>query len=95
MRKVPAKSRAALAAALAIAVHVALLLFLVFGVSWQNRHPEPMTVDLVPPLAATKPEPPPKVVEPQPKPEPAPPKHEEPPKVKELNDLMLKLTTKK
>ena len=59
MRKVPAKSRAALAAALAIAVHVALLLFLVFGVSWQNRHPEPMTVDLVPPLAATKPEPPP------------------------------------
>jgi len=87
MRNVPRKSRAALAGMLAIAVHVALLLFLVFGVSWQNRHPEPMSVDLVPPLAATKVEPPPKAVEPPPKaepPKPEPPKPEpvkpEPPK---------------
>jgi colicin import membrane protein len=58
-----------IAALLAIAVHVAFVLFLVFSVSWQNPKPEPVTAEL---YAA-----PPEKVEP-PKPPPEPPKPEPP-----------------
>ncbi|MGQ0508994.1 MAG: energy transducer TonB [Betaproteobacteria bacterium] len=60
-----------LSLALAVAVHVLLALVLVFGVRWQNRPPESVTVELwEAPQAA-----PPPVVEPKPAPkvEPAPP----------------------
>ncbi len=70
-----------IAAILAITVHVAFVLFLVFSVTWQNRKPEPVTVDLYAPAAlakveAAKPAPEPPTPEP-PKPEPPKP---EPPK---------------
>lgn len=58
------------AGVLALGVHVAFLLLLVVGVSWQTDHPEPVMVDLwealpvapAPPVAA--PEPPPEPVAP-------------------------------
>lgn len=65
-----------IAAILAVAVHVAFVLFLVFSVTWQNRKPEAVTVDLYAPAAVAKAEAPKAVPEP-PKPEPAQP---EPPK---------------
>ena len=61
--------------ALAAAVHILLALVLVFGVRWQNRPPESISVELwvpPPPVVAERPEPPkpePRV-EPPPKPEP-------------------------
>jgi colicin import membrane protein len=58
------------AAILAIAVHVAFVLFLIFNVNWQNRKPEPVTAELYVPPAAEK-------VEPA-KPQPEPPKPEPP-----------------
>lgn len=61
-----------LSLALAVLVHVALALVLVFGVRWQNRPPESVSVELwEAPLAA----PPPPAVEPKPAPavEPPPP----------------------
>ncbi|MBU1396611.1 MAG: cell envelope integrity protein TolA [Gammaproteobacteria bacterium] len=54
-----------IAGALALGVHVAFVLLLVFGVSWQTRHPAPVMVDLweaLPPVtqsAAAKPSRPP------------------------------------
>src|SRR5258708_35388124 len=68
-----------IAAILAITVHVAFLLFLIFSVNWQNPKPEPVTAELyVPPpekIGPAKPPPEP------PKPEPEPPKPPiEPPK---------------
>lgn len=53
-----------IAGALALGVHAAFVLLLVFGVSWQTRHPAPVMVDLwealpVPPPAAVKPSRPP------------------------------------
>jgi len=61
-----------LSLALAVAVHVVLALVLVFGVRWQNRPPESVTVEL---WEAPQVAPPPPVVEPKPAPkvEPAPP----------------------
>ena len=64
--------------ALAGGMHVALLLLLIFGVSWQRRHSEPAAVvDLWSTMAPAKqetPVPPPKAVkEPKPEPKPAPP----------------------
>ena len=72
---------------LALGVHVLFVLLLVFGVSWQTRHPAPVTVDLwesipQPPAprptvpAPPVPEPPPPVPRPTPevKKEPPPPK---------------------
>lgn len=61
-----------LSLALAVAVHVLLALVLVFGVRWQNRPPESVTVEL---WEAPQVAPPPPVVEPKPVPkvEPAPP----------------------
>ena len=68
-----------IAAILAIAVHVAFVLFLVFSVNWQNRKPEPVTMEVYVPPAVEKVEPQ-KQPEP-PKPEPEPPKPApEPPK---------------
>ena len=65
-----------IAAILAVAVHLAFVLFLIFSVSWQSRTPEPVTAELY----AEKVEPPKLPVE-QPKPEPEPPKPPpEPPK---------------
>src|ERR1700686_968352 len=67
------------AASLAVAVHVGFVLFLIFSVNWQNRKPEPGTVEVyVPPPAAPKgeaPSPPP-----EPRVEPAKPPQVEPPK---------------
>ena len=66
------------ALALAIAVHVGFIAVLVFSLRWQNRKPEPVTVELyappsrmavVEPVATPPPEP---VAAPPPKPEPAP-----------------------
>lgn len=62
-----------IAGALALGVHVAFVLLLVFGVSWQTREPAPVMVDMwesLPPItppAAVKPARPPEP------PEPAPP----------------------
>jgi colicin import membrane protein len=58
------------AAILAIAVHVAFVLFLVFSVSWTSRKPEPVVAELYAPEKIQAPKPPPE----QPKPEPEPPK---------------------
>jgi colicin import membrane protein len=59
------------AAILAIAVHIAFVLFLIFSVNWQNRKPEPVTAELYVPPAAEKIEP----VKPPPEPpRPEPPK---------------------
>jgi colicin import membrane protein len=68
------------AAILAIAVHVAFVLFLVFSVNWQNRKPEPVTAELYAPSATPKAEPakpPPEPPKPEP-PKPEPPKPEPP-----------------
>lgn len=73
-------------AALAAAVHVALIVLLVYGVRWQTRPPEAVEVELVravpaPPAAIVEPPPepaPPPKVEPKPEPKiepkPTPPK---------------------
>ena len=68
-----------IAAILAVAVHLAFVVFLVFSVDWRNREPEPVSVELYAPQpVAPKPAPP--APEP-PKPQPEPPKPEpEPPK---------------
>jgi colicin import membrane protein len=73
-------------AALAAAVHVALIVLLVYGVRWQTRSPEAVEVELVRALSAPapaavappepEPAPPPKIEpkpEPRPEPKPAPP----------------------
>jgi colicin import membrane protein len=66
------------AAVLAIAVHVAFVLFLIFSVDWQNRMPEAVTAELYVPPVTEKVEPPKPVPEP---PRPEPPKPQvEPPK---------------
>lgn len=68
-------------AALAAAVHVALIVLLVYGIRWQTRSPEAVEVELVralpapAPAAVAPPEPepaPPPKVEPEPKVEPKP-----------------------
>lgn len=65
-----------LAGVLALGVHLAFVLLLVFGVSWQTQHPAPVMVDVWqalpepqparPQLAPPKPAPPPKAEEPPP-----------------------------
>lgn len=73
-------------AALAVAVHVALAILLVYGIRWQTRSPEAVEVELVRALPAPapaavappepEPAPPPKIEpkpEPRPEPKPAPP----------------------
>jgi hypothetical protein len=54
MRLIPKQPRSIVAALLAIAVHVALALFLLFGVRWQNKSGEAMLVEVVPPPPVTK-----------------------------------------
>jgi colicin import membrane protein len=69
-----------IAAILAISVHVAFVLFLVFSVNWQNRKPEPVTAELYVSPAAPKAElakPTPEPPKPEP-PKPEPPKPEPP-----------------
>jgi colicin import membrane protein len=67
-----------LSLALAVLVHVLLALVLVFGVRWQNRPPEAVTVELweapqaAPPPPAVEPKPAPKVEPPPPPPAPKP-----------------------
>lgn len=74
---------------LALAMHAVLAAFLFFGVRWQTKPPEIVSVDLVravpptptfepPPPEAVKPEPepPPPKLEPKPEPRPEPPKPE-------------------
>ena len=55
---------------LAVAVHVAFIMLLVFGISWQQRVPEPVVVDLWQDIPPPKPEP---IVRPAPEPPPPPP----------------------
>jgi colicin import membrane protein len=83
------------AAVLALAVHVLFLAFLVFGVSWKTREPDPVVVELwnVPPAA--KPAPvmpaPMQEVKPEPRPEPKPePKVEPKPRPEPKADIRLK-----
>ncbi|HEX4522319.1 MAG TPA: energy transducer TonB [Casimicrobiaceae bacterium] len=65
-----------IAAILAIAVHLAFVVFLIVSVNWQNREAEPVSVELYAPPKEAAPAPPPK-----PEPEPEPPKPApEPPK---------------
>lgn len=78
-------------AILAAAVHLMLLAFLVFGVSWQNRPPESVQVEIW-----TEPSPPPPIVQPPP-PAPEPPKvapAPEPPKIAKP-DIVEKVPEKK
>jgi len=79
------------AAILAIAVHVAFVLFLIFNVNWQNPTPAPVTAELYVPPAAAKIEPAKPPPEP-PKPEPPKPQAEtKPPPVEPLKpDIALK-----
>ncbi len=69
-----------IAAFLAIAIHLAFVLFLVFSVNWQNRKPEPVTAELyAPPPEKIEPaKPAPEPPKPQPEPEPPPPEPEPP-----------------
>lgn len=71
-----------IAAAAAIAVHVAFLLVLLFTVNWQNTKPDAVTAELyAPPAAPAKAEPAAKPAPAPPKPAPEPPKPApEPPK---------------
>ncbi len=91
MNERPAQTREApgrrISIALAIAVHVGLAIFLIYGVHWQSERPEAVAVDLVQSVPATPtaeppsptppptpaPQPPKPVVEPKPEPRPAPP----------------------
>lgn len=83
MRNVPKKPRSLVAALLAVSVHVALALFLIFGVQWQNKYSEPMMVEVVAPMPhAQTPPPLQPVVKPPPEPPPpAPPPPPKPPTV--------------
>jgi colicin import membrane protein len=68
------------AAILAVAVHLAFVVFLIVSVNWQNREPEPVSVELYAPAKEPAPAPPKPQPEP-PKPQPEPPKPPpEPPK---------------
>lgn len=80
-----------LSIALAVGVHLLLAAFLFYGVSWQNKTPEAVEVELVraapPPVAvppAPTPEPPPPVPAPEPQPAPPPPKPDIAVKAKEV-----------
>jgi len=91
------------AAILAVAVHLAFVLVLVFSVSWQSRKPEPITAELYaqkvepvkqPEAPKAEPEPPKPAPEP-PKPPPEPPKPPpEPPKPPEPTKAEIALKEK-
>lgn len=68
-----------LAGAMALGVHLLFLLLLVFGLSWQTQHPEPVMVDVwaslpaaAPPVAERPSRPRPEPVKPAPAPRPEP-----------------------
>jgi colicin import membrane protein len=72
-----------IAAVLAVAIHLAFVVFLVFSVTWQNRKPEAVSVELYAPPSPEKVEPakskPPEPEPPKPEPpKPEPPKPEPP-----------------
>jgi colicin import membrane protein len=71
-----------IAAILAVAVHLAFVVFLIVSVNWQNQEAEPVSVELyAPPREAPQPPQPPKPEPEPPKPAPEPPKPPpEPPK---------------
>lgn len=87
---------------LAVLVHLAFVVLLVFGVSWQNREPPGVEVELwaaLPDNKPAKPVPPPPVPKPEPKPEPVKPKPEPKPEPKpvpkpELNKAEIELKAK-
>lgn len=66
------------AIALAIAVHVAFLALIVFGVRWQSMPTVPVAAELWDKLPPVKHTPPPPTPTPAPKPQPEPPKPPEP-----------------
>ena len=68
IRRTPGKR---IALVLAIGVHLALAIFLIYGVQWQSKSPEAVEVDLIRAVPAPPPPPPP-VAAPAPKPEPKP-----------------------
>ena len=61
------------AAILAVAVHLAFILFLVFSVNWQSRKPELVTAELYAPEKVAPPKPQPEPPKPQPEPPKPPP----------------------
>jgi colicin import membrane protein len=72
-----------IAAALAVAVHLGFIVFLIFSVTWQNPKPEAVSVELYAPPTPEKvaPKPAPELPKPPPEPPPEPPKPPpEPPK---------------
>ena len=72
-----------IAAALAVAVHLGFIVFLIFSVTWQNPKPEAVSVELYAPPTPEKvaPTPAPEPPKPPPEPSPEPPKPPpEPPK---------------
>src|SRR5438105_1689186 len=72
-----------IAAALAVAVHLGFIVFLIFSVTWQNPKPEAVSVELYAPPTPEKvaPTPAPEPPKPPPEPPPEPPKPPpEPPK---------------
>ncbi len=79
MNTSPAVSTEAKAGALALLVHGAFLLLLIFGVSWQTEHPAPVMVDLWQALPQPTPEP---QTQPRPLPKPEPMVKETPPEPK-------------
>lgn len=72
------------AGALALLVHALFLGVMIFGVSWQNKEPAAVEVELWSslPNVAAKPEPPPPAPEPRPEPKPKAVKPEPPPEAK-------------
>jgi colicin import membrane protein len=71
-RKAPGKR---ISFALAVLMHLVLIIFIVYGIHWQTQKPEVVEVDLVravPPAPTSAPEPKPEP-KPQPKPEPVKP----------------------
>ena len=83
-------STEAKAGALALLVHGAFLLLLIFGVSWQTEHPAPVSADIWEALPEPAPEPRPEPREtPRPPPEPKPVIKEDPPKPEPKPDIAL------
>ena len=58
--------------ALAVAVHVLLAIFLIYGIRWQTERPEAVEVELVQAVPTPAAEPPPPAPEPKPEPVPEP-----------------------
>jgi len=72
-RSQPGRVRAVV---LAVAVHLAFLALIIFGVTWQSRPTAPVMAELWDKLPTTKQVPPPPQPAPQPQPQPQPPKEE-------------------